>query len=302
MVFDFPSLPQLQLPIRRRKRNTKDCSHYCRDGDCEAIDSRGQCHQSQISAFLYHLPPELRCMIYHYVLMDHVFHLSRLPIDRKQGLGFIPYQRGPKPIPTRFIVGDHPLFPKPLDGPEPPATRANQTMIERYRERRTMWALLLTCRQVHDEAIGIFFNVTTLRFENPNVLFDLRAQYIRQQHFLAIKKLEIISRCNFNLMFHGAKYGVCVDHGRRNWDRLWRLIAEEMRLLSLTVWIVFSVGPRLLVHESPFIFSFLELRERGIPLYKTYFEKSHSPQDSSGYHWSDLGSSQDLELLASVYQ
>ncbi|KAI4189539.1 MAG: hypothetical protein L6R41_001393 [Letrouitia leprolyta] len=208
--------------------------------------------------------------------LNHVFHLSRLPTDRNQGLAFRPYEIHPKPIPNRLIVGDHPLFPRPLDKPEPPASHVNQTMIEIYRERRILWALLLTCRQVYNEAIEILFRDVTLRLDDPHVLLDLRAHYIPQRHFRAVKKLEIIWRCKANGVYSGGKLAVRGELGQLTWDRLWRLIKEEMQLSSLQVWIIITIRHWLLTQGAPWI-NFVELR--GIPQCRVWVSMHDGPRE-----------------------
>ncbi|KAL8939173.1 MAG: hypothetical protein Q9216_003497 [Gyalolechia sp. 2 TL-2023] len=263
MISCLKDLIHLQLPTRRRRSPANIAIHDLPESNREAADIEELCHPPQISAFLHHLPPELRLLIYHYVFIGHVFHLNRLPADRERYSVYVPYARDPQPwIPSRTIVGDHPLFPRPLDGPETPASLVNRTMVERFRERRTVWSLLLTCRQVYNEAIEIFFNASTLRFDDPHVLLDLAAHYISQKHFLAIKRLEILWRC--------------AEHAQLNWDELWRLISEEMQLLSLKVWIILSKRPAVLTQESRWTQSFLRIH--GIPRCGIWVWQSHQRQ------------------------
>lgn len=187
------------------------------------------------SGFLHKLPAELRVMIYQYVFRDHIFQLRRVPLDRTRS--------GPlfdQSAPARGAGGDHPLFPRRLEGPEPPNSLTNLSLVERTRERRSKWALLLTCRQIYSEAAQVFYGASTLKFDNPYVLIDIAANYLPRPSFQAIRRLEVVLRWTcpyFTLRIpETCRWGL--DHPHVVWDRMWGLVAEEMTISFLTVWIM----------------------------------------------------------------
>lgn len=145
-----------------------------------------------ISAFLDDLPVELRLFIYPDVFQDHMYHLVRLSVNRNIEPLPISHHRGHIMTPDRIILADHTIFPRRLEGPEPPSSFINLPLVEHCRERRTKWALLLTCRQIYAEAVQIFYETSTLGLYDPQILLDLATEYLSKRRLQALRRLEII--------------------------------------------------------------------------------------------------------------
>ena len=256
-------LPQLHLPARFRKHPTKHSEEdRVQDSNCvQATDRQEKQQSAPISAFLYRLPAEIRLLIFYKVFANHVFHLDRLPADRKPNLHQILYPRGTIMNPHQTILGDHPLHPRPMGGPEQPDGLIDYTSLEYARNRRTKYALLLTCRQIYNEASDVFYNASTLRFDDPCVLLDLAANYMSTRHLVAIRRIEIVWRCRVYHLPTLQTSTTCGDHSQLAWDSVWRLFANDVPLSSLKVWMILSGNSLSSARHAKWIQSFLNLHD-----------------------------------------
>lgn len=211
-------------------------------------------HSSK-ARFLRRLPIEIRLQIYKHVFHGDVFHLHRRSVTPT----FIfPAELGRQRwIPPRIIVGDHPLFPRKLQTPEPPRDHINWTLVEMFRERRSKWAILLTCRQSYNEALEKFYHASTLSFDHPHVLLDLATKCLSKRHLIALRRLEVIWPC----YLISPKVGINLDeHSQLAWDKLWYLVAFDMRITNLVVSIILDGNRRHLTLEAPWLRSLSGIR------------------------------------------
>lgn len=212
----------------------------------------------QISTFLCRLPAELRLNIYRDVFAGLVFQLIRKPnvhID----IPHVAWPLQPR-IPPRLIIGDHPLFPRKSLPPEPVTEHLNRTAVEIYRERRTKWGLLLTCREIYHEAVEVFYHSATLRFEDPHVLLNLAAAYLPSWRLKSIRRLEIV----WLVFLRWSDVGMSLqEHSQLAWDKVWHLVAAKLKLFSLEVCILISGSTRYLALEAPWVGSLANVR--GVP-------------------------------------
>ncbi len=200
------------------------------------------------SAFLHKIPAELRLMIYEYVFQDFVFHLRRLPLDRTTSRPSFDQRRifdprlADEQVPPPQSMAVHPLLPRRLKGPKPPNSLVNLSLVELTRERSSKWALLLTCRQIHREAVHVFYGASILRFDDPYVLTDMAAKHLPRSSLQAVRCLEVVLRwtCPYSTLVPPDTYGVRPDHPQLAWDRMWALVAEKMRISILRVWILIN--------------------------------------------------------------
>ncbi|KAL8925618.1 MAG: hypothetical protein Q9172_002188 [Xanthocarpia lactea] len=207
----------------------------------------------------YDLPSEIRLSIYNFVFCDHVYHLVRKPTQ-------------PQPM----MIASHPLFPRPLQAPEPPSQMASRIILEISRNQRRRWAILLTSRQLYHEAVDVFYSASTLRFDDPYVLLGLRTYYLPATGLSALKRLDIVWRCE---CYHSKKEMVVVNRWQMAWGLMWRLIASDMQLLSLTVCIMMCGSlPQPLDINALWIQPMLQIK--GIPRVQVIVEST----DKSPYY------------------
>lgn len=150
------------------------------------------------SPLLYCLPVEIRLLIYDYLFCDHVYHLGRIPTFPVTSDYHHPFSpRTPfRWIPPYTPLGHHPLFPRPPEVPpealELQTQAVSHTPLELFRDKHTNWAMLLISRQIYHETVGVFYNASILRFDNPHVLLELATNHLRARRFLAVKHLDIV--------------------------------------------------------------------------------------------------------------
>lgn len=231
----------------------------------EQADGQEKPPPPKTSPFLQKLPSELRLLIYYYVFQHQVFHLVRTPADKNPPSSVCPHHlpfsnmRMPRPL----TVNDHPLFPRQLEGPPTPSSSVNITLVEYSRERPSRWALLLTCRQVHNESWQSFYSASTLRFDDPQLLVGLALRYLPPPHLKALRRLEIIWNCHVSYRaVRSNAYDVepRSEQSQLTWDRMWRLVMEEMDISSLKVWFAFSGAPWVPSLEEAWVQPLLKIR------------------------------------------
>ena len=215
----------------------------------------------QKPSFLYRLPVEVRLLIYHHLFSTHVFHLGRVPkslITTDYNQPFLP--RTPfRWIPPYTPLADQRLFPRPPEAPEIQTEAVNHTLLELFRDKQTRWAMLLTCRQIYHEAVGVFYNAAILKFDDPHVLLELATNHLGARGLLAVKHLDVVWRCSYSSNPLPTDT-IVVEHAQIVWDTMWRLVADAMQLASLTVCIVFDKVPARLDIDAPWIQSMLQLK------------------------------------------
>lgn len=261
-----PSLFKQCIRIRRPPRLPGHTADRLAQGLSERQIGRSNIQVEQspadASVFLHKLPAELRVMIYQYVFQGYVFHLRRLPLDITPPRPSFDPRLADEQIPPRKSMADHPLLPRRLEGPEPPSSLLNLSLVELTRDRSSKWALLLTCRQIHREAVQVFYGASTLRFDDPYVLTDMAAKHLPRPSLQAVRCLEIVWRwtCPYSTLVPPDTYGVRPDHPQVVWDRMWALVAEKMRISVLRVWILIDRAPQRLKVGNPGLQSLLRVR------------------------------------------
>ncbi|KAL8994267.1 MAG: hypothetical protein Q9169_005702 [Polycauliona sp. 2 TL-2023] len=204
------------------------------ESEVDVQPAHGKCR------FLHRLPPEIRLLVYDYLFRDHVYHLRRIP-TAFQTINNHPYPSRSPEIwsPPYAQMSDHPLFPRRL---QPPQQAVTHPLLEMFRNKPTSWAMLLTCCQIYHETVGLFYSAATLRFNNPHVLLHLAAEHLRAGRISAVKHLDIVWKCSC-VPWYFETPAIFVDHPQVAWDAMWRLIANDMQLSSVTICIVFKVIP-----------------------------------------------------------
>ena len=234
---------------RRRRHSIKDANvdlqlaSNVRDRSCGF--SHGRCH-------LLRMPLEIRLHIYLLVFQPAEVSLTRRPVSDvgsyKWGSAFGQRQRTLTTTESEVLSLQHLSYPRKFIFDE---------VLERWRQMRTQWSLLLTCRRLFQEASEIMYNLTTIQIDDPNVICHLAHQFSRHC-FLAIRRLRLVWRCLRPLWRSSNCDRV---HPQQAWDRCWYLVATEMNLLELEVYIEYPGCSDELSIEADWVKPMLQVQD-----------------------------------------
>lgn len=171
---------------------------------------------SNSCSLLKRLPLELRLRIYEYALGGQIIHLVHMRNDSVEW----PFQASSPMITSMIGANWDPLKPDPW---EPPIISL---------------ALLLTCRQIHSEAANILYSFNFFATDNIRVFIYLAENCLCPQRLLAIKHLQVSITWRFLPLlasYTGQKGNYNGYYDLATWQRFWHLIANDMRLTSLSI-------------------------------------------------------------------
>lgn len=167
-------------------------------------------------SFLKRLPLELRLHIYEYVLGGETINLVQI---RKRSSEW-PFLTSGSMLTSMIGASWDPMKPDPWKSPD-----INP-------------ALLLSCRQIYSEAADILYSSNVFAVDNITAFIYLAENYLSSQRLLAIKHLQVSFTWRFTSLLASYIAARDVDDGYydfETWRRFWHLLANDMRLTSLSI-------------------------------------------------------------------
>ena len=179
------------------------------------VQSRTSFSRSPSCLFLERLPLELRLQIYKYALGSDTIHLVDMRGDGSE------HHESSKPVSTSMIGANwDPLKPDPWEAPN-----LNP-------------GLLRTCRQIYSEAADILYSSNTFIVDNIRAFIYFAEKCLSPRRLLVIKHLQVSITWRFSLLlatYAGQRGNPADYYSSATWRRFWKLVANNMRLTSLSI-------------------------------------------------------------------
>ncbi|KAL8663490.1 MAG: hypothetical protein Q9202_003800 [Teloschistes flavicans] len=120
------------------------------------------------------------------------------------------------------------------------------------------YRLLLTCRQIYVEAIDLLYSRNVFNLDSPLMLIHLKDLSFLPQRFQKIRHLSL----SWTYMTHPAHFhgSIHEPYDWATWERFWKIIANDMRLVSLSANIGYIGDRQGLNMEGDWVKPILEVR------------------------------------------
>lgn len=192
-------------------------------------------NEQESSPLFSRLPPEIRTMIWHYVLGGQTYHLTQVP----KRIGHHRCEVGPTSDPGRscclaaMTYWRHEMgtasYDEYLDrypgANHPAASSFDPSLMGPKCDAHTL-ALLRTCQRIYRESIDIAYYDNTFDVDDPETLLNLR-RTIPRQRLQAIKHLRVYLETQYPPFsgLHPAPWFASFDG---IWTLMWHTIAYDM--------------------------------------------------------------------------
>jgi hypothetical protein len=188
---------------------------------------------SQTGALLTKLPRHVRSRIFRLVLGGEIFHLVHV----WKGVGHVQCDGRCE------VYGKDGYYPMRLGRkchrwmesiPWDDNGKAQLSCNINHLTDHADYSLIFTCKQIYVEAIDLLYSENVFELDNILVLEFFKAT-ILPQRFRAIRHLQLYWRVKVDDEIFKEASGKKGDLWSGAWDRLWEIIATDMRLESLIV-------------------------------------------------------------------